>query len=204
MRAPAVVIFGVVLAIVLTPVAAIAGSLEDGLDAHDSGDYAAALRLWRPLAEQGHAQAQYNLGVVYRKGQGVLQDYAVALKWYRLAAEQGFPDAQSDLGFMYDIGQGVPQDYAEAVKWYRLAAEQGHAIAQFNLGIMYDNGQGVPQDHMLAHMWLNLAASRSPPGEDYDEAVQLRDAVAERMTPAQIAEAQKLARQWWKRRKQYE
>ena len=204
MRAPAVVIFGVVLAIVLTPVAAIAGSLEDGLDAHDSGDYAAALRLWRPLAEQGHAQAQYNLGVVYRKGQGVLQDYAVALKWYRLAAEQGFPDAQSDLGFMYDIGQGVPQDYAEAVKWYRLAAEQGHAIAQFNLGIMYDNGQGVPQDHMLAHMWLNLAASRSPPGEDYDEAVQLRDAVAERMTPVQIAEAQKLARQWWKRRKQYE
>ncbi len=78
----------------------------------------------------------------------------------------------------------------------RPLAEQGDADAQFNLGVMYDNGQGVPQDYAQAHMWLNLAASRYPPGENRDKAVKKRDIVAERMTPAQIAEAQKLAREW--------
>ncbi len=80
--------------------------------------------------------------------------------------------------------------------WLRKAAEQGHARAQNNLGFMYDNGQGVPQDYVQAHMWLDLAASRYPPGEDRDQAVENRDIVAKMMTPAQISEAQKLAREW--------
>ncbi len=75
------------------------------------------------------------------------------------------------------------------MKWYRKAAAQGVAEAQYNLGVMYGKGQGVPQDSVQAYMWYDLAASRYPPGED-------RDAVAERMTPAQISEAQKLAREW--------
>ncbi len=95
-------------------------------------------------------------------------------------------------------------DYATALREWRPLAEQGHAAAQYNLGGMYSQGQGVPRDDVLSYMWLNLAASRFPPGKDRDKAVEGRDAVAERMTPAQIAEAQKLARQWWKRRKQYE
>ncbi len=85
---------------------------------------------------------------------------------------------------------------AKALQWYRKAAEQGEVTAQYNLGVMYDNGQGVPQDYAQAHMWYNLAASRFPPGENRDIAVNNRDVVAERMTPAQIAEAQKLAREW--------
>ncbi len=85
-----------------------------------------------------------------------------------------------------------------------MAAEQGHAGAQASLGGMYSQGQGVPQDDVLSYMWFNLAASRYPLTRLRDNAVEGRDAVAERMTPAQIAEAQKLARQWWKRRKQYE
>ncbi len=83
-----------------------------------------------------------------------------------------------------------------SVKWSRKAAEQGKARAQYNLGIMYGKGQGVPQDYVQAHMWFNLAASRFPPGEDRDRAVKNRDIVAKRMTPAQISEAQKLAREW--------
>ena len=71
--------------------------------------------------------AQYNLGIMYCNGQGVLQDYKEAVKWYRLAAEQGYAAAQYNLGLMYRNGDGVPQDYQEAVKWYRLAAEQGDA-----------------------------------------------------------------------------
>jgi len=90
----------------------------------------------------------------------------------------------------------VTQDYAQAVKWYRKAAEQGDADAQFNLALMYDNGQGVPQDYVQAHMWLNLAAAGLPPGEDRDSAVKNRDIVAKLMTPAQIAEAQRLAGKW--------
>ena len=101
--------------------------LQDALDAVDRGDYKTAYKLWLPLAEQGDAKAQYNLGQMYYEGQGVPQDHKEAVKWYRLAAEQGFAKAQHNLGTMYDEGIGVPQDYKEAVRWYRLSAEQGDA-----------------------------------------------------------------------------
>ncbi len=169
---------------------------DEGVAAYYRGDYATALREWRPLAEQGNADAQYNLGVMYNNGQGVPEDDAEAVKWFRKAAEQGYAEAQSNLGAMYGKGQGVPQDYAKALRWYRKAAEQGYAIAQGNLGFMYEMGQGVPLDYAQAHMWFGLAASRFPPGEYRDKAVKNRDFLAKRMTPAQIAEAQKLAREW--------
>jgi TPR repeat protein len=113
-----------------------------------------------------------------------------AVSWYRKAAEQGIADAQVNLGNMYASGQGVPQDYAAAVSWYRKAAEQGYAGAQYNLGQMYRKGQGVPQDYVTAHMWFNLAAAAGD-----DRAAEVRDVIAKQMTPAQIAEAQKLARE---------
>ena len=97
---------------------------QKGLDAAKRGDYAIALREWKPLAEQGNATAQYNLGVLYRDGHGVPQDYKTAVKWTRLSAEQGDADAQYNLGSMYRKGQGVLQDYKAARKWYRLSAEQ--------------------------------------------------------------------------------
>ncbi len=164
--------------------------------AYQRGDYAAAISWLRPLAEQGHARAQYNLGFMYYNGQGVPQDYAEAVKWYRKAVEQGNAGAQYNLGLMYSNGLGVPQDDAKAVQWYRKAAEQGHAKTQFILGFGYSNGLGVPQDYVQAHMWYNLAASRFPPSGDRDRAVRNRDNVAKRMTSAQISEAQKLAREW--------
>ena len=177
---------------------AVAGPFEDGLAAAQKGDYATAMRLWRPLAEQGDASAQLNLGIMFDQGQGVTQDYAAAAAWFRMAAEQGEAKAQFNLGVMYSNGQGVPQDYAAAVSWWRKAADQGAADAQFNLGLMYAKGQGVPQDYVQAHMWTNLAASRlaASEKEKRDDAVKNRDVVAAKMTPAQIAEAQKLAREW--------
>ena len=118
-------------------------------------------------------------------------DYETAVKEWRSAAEQGNAAAQFQLGVMYANGQGVPQDYAEAVKWWRLAAEQGDAVAQLLLGTMYANGRGVAQDYVLAHMWFNLAAAQ------VDEMARgNRDSAAEHMTPEQIAEAQRLAREW--------
>ena len=168
-----------------------AGPFEDAIVAHGRGDYATALRLMRPLANQGLAGAQYNLGQMYLQGQGVPQDNAEGAKWYRLAANRGYALAQYNLGVMYAKGSGVPQDDAEAMKWFRLAANQANASAQYNLGVKYSNGQGVPQDFVRAHMWYNLAAAQGN-----KDAVKNRDRTASRMTQAQIAEAQKLAREW--------
>ena len=128
-------------------------------------------------------------------------DYATALRELRPFAEQGNVAAQYSLGFMYEMGRGVLQDYAEAVKWYRRAAEQGNAPAQFNLGTMYEKGQGVTQDYVQAHMWYNLANSRSLPGGIRDMTVKNRDIVAAKMTPVQIDEAQRLAREWKPKKK---
>ena len=176
----------------------LAGPYEDADAAYFKGDYTTALRLYRPLAEQGNADAQYSLGIMYAKGQGVPQNYAEAVTWYRKAADQGVAQAQHNLGLMYRDGQGVPQDYAQAHKWYRKAADQGDADAQYNLGIMYAKGEGVPQDYVQAHKWWNLAAARYEASETVDRnmAVENRDIVAAKMTPAQIAEAQKLASEW--------
>jgi clan AA aspartic protease (TIGR02281 family) len=112
---------------------AAAGPFEDGVAAYRKGDYATALRLWRPLAEQGDARAQFNLGIMHYNGKGVAQDYAAATRWYRKAAEQGHAAAQGNLGTMYNRGQGVPQDYATAVSWWRKAAKQGNGDAQYYL-----------------------------------------------------------------------
>jgi len=133
----------------------LAGPFEDGEAAYERGDYVTALRLMRPLAEQGQTNAQYFIGM------------------------------------MYAIGNGVRQDYVEAVKWFRKAAEQGDASAQNSLGSMYLNGYGVSQDYVVAHKWFNLAAAR---GNKLAERNRVTVSIA--MTPDQIAEAQRLAREW--------
>ena len=92
---------------------------------------------------------------------------------------------------MYKEGEGVPQDYKEAVKWYRKAADQGSERGQYFLGLMYKEGEGVPQDYIQAHMWYNLSASQG-----FDYARKARDSLVKEMTRTQIAEAQKLAREW--------
>ena len=165
--------------------------LNDGLDAYDRGDFNTAYKLFLPLAEQGNADAQFNLGFMYQKGHGVPQDHKEAVKWYRLAVEQGFPTAQLYLGGMYLEGLGVRQDYKEAEKWFRLAAEQGDASAQFNLGVMYDEGQGVDQDYVLAHMWYNLAGSSGN-----KDSTKNKKLLEEKMTPQQIEKAKEMARNW--------
>ena len=161
-----------------------------GYAAYQSGDYATALREWRPLAEQGDAVVQAMLGLIYSTGLGVPQDDKTAMKWFTLAAEQGSASAQYSLGFAYNYGQGVLQDHKTAVKWYTLAAEQGDADAQYSLGDMYHNGHGVLQDNVYAHMWGNIAASNGD-----EDGGKLRDEVGKTMTPADISAAQNLARE---------
>ena len=149
----------------------------------------------RKVAEQGDANAQalFMLGYAYAKGRGVPQDFAEAVKWFRLAAEQGHALAQTSLGAMY-LEQGASQDFAKAAKWLRLAAELGEPLAQAILGSVYNTGQGVVQDYVEAHKWLNLAAAQS--SDKQKQFAENRDLIADKMTPQQIAEAQRLAREW--------
>jgi TPR repeat protein len=124
-------------------------------------------------------------------GRGVPQNHTEAVRWLRLAADQGDAEAQSNLGNMYLKGTGIKQSVAEAMRWYRRAADQGLAVAQFNVGFGYVSGQGVLQDYVMAHMWFSLSA-----GQGSQDAATNRNTIQKMMTPAQIAEAQKLAREW--------
>ncbi len=133
---------------------------DEGLAAYERGDYETALRECKPLAEQGYADAQINLGFMYRQGQGVPQDHEEAVRWFRKAAAQGLAVAQSNLGIMYREGAGVAQDDAEAVKWWRKAADQDFPKAQFNLGVMYAEGRSVSKDYAEAAKWYRKAAEQ--------------------------------------------
>ena len=152
------IIIPVLLFSLLLGVPSYSADFNKGLTAAQSGDWATALKEWKPLAEEGNAVAQNNLGLMYHNGWGVPQDYKEAVYWYRLAVEQGYAIAQYNLGLMYEKGKGVPQDDKEAVRLYRLAAEQGYADAQGNLGVMYAFGNGVMKDYVYAHMWGNIAS----------------------------------------------
>jgi hypothetical protein len=125
----------------------------------------------RARAEAGDAEAQYSLGV----------NYTWDFDGITSANGEAVPD--------------VPVDDVEAARWFRLAADQGHVRAQTNLANRYENGRGVPQDYVQAHMWYNLVASRRTGGFS-DSAVEARDKVGRRITPTQIAEAQRLATEW--------
>ena len=145
----------------------------------------------RAQAEDGSVEHQYSLGLRYERGQGVAQDYQEAARWYRLAAMQRSRAAQYKLSRLSDIGRGLPQNYQEALRWCRLAADHGEAQAMFTLGVHYHTGLGVPPNLLQAHKWYNLAAAYG-----YHDGGKWRDRIARELSPAKIAEAQKLAREW--------
>jgi TPR repeat protein len=184
-------IIALFLAIFIPASGASAGSPEDGITAALRGNYAAAIRLWRPLAEDGDVQAQYAIGTMYELGLGVTQNREEAVKWYRRAANLGFADAEYSLAESYENGRRVPRDYEEAANWYRRAAEHGHRLAPENLGIMYLFGSGVAKDHVFASMWFIIAELKGNKA-----AAQNRKSAEGNMTPAEILGAENLAREW--------
>ena len=150
-----------------------AGPIEDVQEALNKRDFATALRMLRPLAEQGNGEAQNLLGGMYVYGNGVLQDYVQGAYWYRRAAEQGDAFAQSNLADRYWFGEGAPRDYVQAYKWKNLAAVGFDAIDP--------SGRSQFDPYRGAKFFR-------------DDAMKKRNEIAAGMTPAQIAEAQKLAR----------
>ncbi len=118
-------------------------------------------------------------------------DYAAEIAIIRPMAEKGYPFAQFNMGVLYDEGKGVPLDDSQAMTWYRKAAEQGLPQAQVNLGIMYEQGEGVPPDFVRAYFWYELAESQGD-----GQAPQAKRDIARKMTPTQIEEAERQAKEF--------
>jgi len=184
-----------------------------------SQDYKEAFKWYQLAGEQGLDVAQYKLGEMYGKGQGIPLDYKEAIKWllksaeqknpkaqrlirasyhkwHKQIAEQGDSYAQRFLGASYYLGLGVTQDYAEAAKWYKKSAEQGDSVAQNILGAMYEKGKGISKDFVEAYKWFSISGETGN-GRMHREKLGKRE-----MTPAQIAEAQRLAREWMEKHNQ--
>lgn len=138
-----------------------------GVAAYDSGDHARAVRLWETPAEQGHAGAQFSLGVAFATGNGVPNDLPRAIRWWRAAAEQGHIGAQFNLGMLYSRGEGVERDLDLAKTWWHRAATGGDAAAQFHLGALAATGEGEPQNYAEAAKWWRRSAAQG-----YEHAVK--------------------------------
>lgn len=205
-------------------VSAVAGQFEDAMSNFERGNHEAAFQEFLSIAERYEkfvaepdassksrllqemgaellprvVSSQLMLALMYEQGLGTSKNFKEAAKWYLRAAEEGYVDAaQHRLGILYEEGLGVPQDYTEAAKWFRLAADQGHQEAQFALSRLYYRGRGVPQDYVLSHKWANLAAAQG-----FRNAGAAREALEKMMTSEQIAEAQRLAREWKPKRQE--
>jgi TPR repeat protein len=148
---------------------------------------------WYTLAaEQGHIEAQYNVGIIYHYGLGTPRNGGTAVKWYTQAAEQGHVNAQYQLGVMFAQGDDVPENDQVAVKWFTLAARLGDTDAQCYLGAMYDDefGARTITDYLRAYMWYSLAEYNGDM-----EGAESKEKVAKKMTQAQIAKAQDMSSQ---------
>jgi uncharacterized protein len=167
-------------------------------------DYKDAAKWYRRAAVQGDAFAQYWIAYLFSMGMGVAIDGKEAAKWYYRSAVQGYDEAEFIIGFLYFSGcVALPQDFREAAEWFLRGAEQGNARAQFYLGICYAQGKGVVQDYVQAYMWFNLAAANASPSESrFFDPVKIRDLSAALLTPAQVAEAQRLSREFRPKRQE--
>jgi uncharacterized protein len=174
-------------------------------------DNTEGIKWYRRAAEQNNTLAQRMLGYKYEFGQDVTKDLSEAANWLRRAADLGDAEAQAQLANMYYLGEGVHKDMNIAASWFLRSAQQGFADAQAMIGLMYWSGEGVPQDYVLAHMWTNLAASHPLPDAGpnivtamtrgiaaggQSLAIERRNKIAREMTREQIAEAQRLTREW--------
>jgi TPR repeat protein len=163
---------------------------EAGVIAFLQKDYGKAYKLLPPLAERGFAKAQLYLGFMYMDGNGVPKDYDKGASFYEQAADQGNAIAQQVLGECLIIGPCLPRDVSRGIDLMTTAARSGQGAAMLSLAYIYKRGEGVPKDYVLALKWFNLAAASFSGWAEY------RDEMEGKMTPAQIAEAQKLAREW--------
>lgn len=148
----------------------LADDVEEGVTAYQQHDYQAALNAWSRAAQQGDPDAEYNLGQLYRLGQGVKLSFPTAQSYYLKAAKKNHSLAQLNLGTMYYSGKLGPKQEESAFHWLEQAAENNNAHAQWMIGIMLFNGQGVARDSIAAYSWLTLASEQQHPQAMLDHA----------------------------------
>ncbi len=173
-------------------------TVYDAEVAYSRGNYAYALRLFEPPAQDGNPAAEFFIGKMYDAGQGLPQSSAKAVEWTTRAANQNFAPAHYNLGTVYERGEGVPQNYGTAARWYRVASNQSLAAAQITLGALYMRGLGVRQDNVAAARWFLLAKMDSGPddGNIVELASKGLSFLELSMTDEEIATAQQSAQQW--------
>jgi hypothetical protein len=169
-----------------------------------------AARWYRAAANQGFADAQLRLGIAYEEGSGVTRDLKQAAELYRLSISNprhgdGLAEAQFSLAALYHEGKGVPKDWKIAAKLFEAAAERGYPQAQFNIGWMYYVPEGVSEDFVKAYMWITLAGRSANGAESVvvqpdatvaGKALEISGELAKKMTPEQLAQADKLINSW--------
>jgi TPR repeat protein len=163
-------------------------------------NYEEALKWYRKAALTGYPDAAFNLGVAYTEGKGVTPDKSQALHWYQLAADSGYAPAQVILGNIYFRGDGIAADQKAGADWYLKAAEQDDVVAQFLIANLYVTGQGVPEDFVQAYKWLLIAEGANHP-DAKKTAEERKQLIVGRLSPAQIAEAEKQANEWFKKKR---
>jgi hypothetical protein len=163
-----------------------AQSVKAGIDAWQRADYTGAVGIWRPLAEGGDADAQFNLGQAYRLGRGVPLDLSAAKLWFERAARRGHVDAETTLGLLtFQNG-----DRVEGLKWLKAAADQGEPRALLVYGTALFNGDGVPQDRVLAYALVSRAAAQGlEPAKDTLAQLDQLMPVADRQKAVALAQA---------------
>jgi TPR repeat protein len=157
-----------------------------GIEAYSQGDYRAALDEWLPYAAENDSRALFNLGQMYRLGQGVDKDMAIAEQYYRRAARQGHPAARGNLGSIYYTR--TPPQIDEALYYWRAAARDGDVRSQYLLGVQYFNGEHVAKDHVLAYAWISLAAEAG-----LQEAKDALQVLAKFLSEEDISEGKRLS-----------
>ncbi len=177
--------------------------------AYDYGDgvvqnYQQAAYWYQQSANQGYTEAQNSLGSLYQAGLGVPKNYPEAIKWYQKASTQQHPEALNNLAYMYDLGLGVEQNRKKAFELYKSSAELGFVRAMLNLGVSYTQGEATKVSYVQAYKWLDLARFYSQSSRDMKLKWNVRgqlEKIEPQMTQGQIAEGQKLAKQWQKKLK---
>ena len=145
----------------------------------------------KQAADQGDSMAQYFVGQMYRKGDGVEKNPEQAVLWYRKAADQDNVPALYNLGWMYDLGEGVPRNLDEAISWYKKAARQGDQYAPFNIGTMHYSGRDLPKNVEKALFWFDVAILNGN-----EKGRKWRDKIAKKMSPEQLDQANARLQAW--------
>ncbi len=163
-----------------------ADALDEGVRLFEAQRYQEALHFFLPLAKQGSASAQYNLGFLFANGLGTPRSTRAAIAWYTQAARQKHANACFNLSLLFQEGRGIPVDYLQAHNWYLKAAEYGSDSALVNLGQLYFMGHGTKKDYIQAYIWYALAAARGN-----RNGLKNKDLAAVKLTPLELSNAEK-------------